>query len=181
MHATLTTERLILRPLALEDAARIQEIFPHWEVTQYLADVIPWPYPEDGAAAFVNFMLPKLEQSERFCWAITLKGVLIGVIELNPGGEHHRGFWLGVDYQRKGYMTEASEAVNAFAFEELGMAELRLINAVPNRGSSRIKANSGAKLIGVNTDHGYIGGQFESEEWILTREDWLARRSQSAG
>jgi RimJ/RimL family protein N-acetyltransferase len=39
------TERLILRPLALADAAAIQELFPHWEIVRYLLNRVPWPYP----------------------------------------------------------------------------------------------------------------------------------------
>jgi [ribosomal protein S5]-alanine N-acetyltransferase len=45
----LETRRLLLRPLALEDAEQIQRIFPHWDVVRYLADRVPWPYPDDGA------------------------------------------------------------------------------------------------------------------------------------
>jgi RimJ/RimL family protein N-acetyltransferase len=45
MVAEGATERLILRPLALADAAAIQELFPHWEIVRYLLNRVPWPYP----------------------------------------------------------------------------------------------------------------------------------------
>jgi RimJ/RimL family protein N-acetyltransferase len=35
-----TTERLILRPLEMADAAQIQELFPHWEIVKYHAEAI---------------------------------------------------------------------------------------------------------------------------------------------
>jgi hypothetical protein len=44
-----TTERLLLRPLEIGDAAQIQELFPHWEIVRYLLNRVPWPYPPDGA------------------------------------------------------------------------------------------------------------------------------------
>jgi len=36
MQPTLVTQRLILRPLTLDDAKGIQQQFPHWEVVRYL-------------------------------------------------------------------------------------------------------------------------------------------------
>ena len=37
------TDRLILRPLEIADAPRIQEFFPHWKVVRYLQNRVPWP------------------------------------------------------------------------------------------------------------------------------------------
>jgi len=42
---TITTPRLILCPLELSDADAIQSVFPQWEIVQFLAADIPWPYP----------------------------------------------------------------------------------------------------------------------------------------
>ncbi len=36
------TERLLLRPLEIGDAAQIQEVFPQWEIVRYLLNVVPW-------------------------------------------------------------------------------------------------------------------------------------------
>ncbi|PTT94866.1 GNAT family N-acetyltransferase, partial [Pseudomonas sp. HMWF005] len=51
---TLYTERLILRPLQLEDAEAVQRQFPHWEVVRYLNVAVPWPYPENGALSYLR-------------------------------------------------------------------------------------------------------------------------------
>ena len=65
MTPTLETPRLWLRPVALDDAPQIQAIFPQWEVVQFLASVIPWPYPPDGAATFIqHVLLPAVERIE---------------------------------------------------------------------------------------------------------------------
>jgi ribosomal-protein-alanine N-acetyltransferase len=47
---TIQTQRLILRPLAVSDAPAIQRHFNNWNIIQNLASVVPWPYPDDGAA-----------------------------------------------------------------------------------------------------------------------------------
>ncbi|MCZ3030472.1 GNAT family N-acetyltransferase, partial [Acinetobacter baumannii] len=54
MQPTLLTERLILRPLTLDDADGIQQQFPHWAVVRYLNALVPWPYPADGARTYLQ-------------------------------------------------------------------------------------------------------------------------------
>ena len=176
----LKTPRLHLRPLRLSDAPRIQELFPHPEVVEFMAAAIPWPYPKDGAVRFLETALPKMEAGGQYDWAITLKAadddLLIGIISLYPEGEDSRGFWLGRAHQRQGLMTEAMSAVNDFAFGVLGMPRLALNNAEPNTGSHRLKEISGAKIIQINDDVPYVGGRFRQVQWRLTREDWENHR-----
>ncbi len=38
----------------MHDADAIQRIFPQWEVVQFLADQVPWPYPENGALDYLE-------------------------------------------------------------------------------------------------------------------------------
>lgn len=177
----LDTPRLRLRPLRRTDAARIQQIFAEWELVKFLATAIPWPYPADGAQAFLEVTLPKNEDGRQFDWAITLRAagddLLIGIISLYPGSdEDSRGFWLGRDFQNQGLMKEAVFAVNEFAFNELGMTRLLLNNAEPNRASHRLKEISGATVIGIEGEAAFIGGRFRRVRWLLTREDWQRHR-----
>jgi ribosomal-protein-alanine N-acetyltransferase len=177
---TLETPRLRLRPLRLDDAPRIQEIFPHWEILEYLSAAIPWPYPDDGARTFLEATLPKVEAGQEYDWAITLKSENndqpIGIIALYPGREENRGFWLGKYYHRQGLMTEAVCAVNDFAFDTLGLTHLNLNNAEPNLASNRLKEISGAKIVALNDDVPYVGGKFRQVRWLLTRDDWHTHR-----
>ena len=43
---TLTTERLLLKPLVAADAVQIQQRYPRWEIVRYMVASVPWPYPE---------------------------------------------------------------------------------------------------------------------------------------
>lgn len=38
---TLTTERLLLKPLVAEDAVQIQKRYPRWEIVRYLVSSVP--------------------------------------------------------------------------------------------------------------------------------------------
>ncbi len=177
---TLTTNRLTLRPIRRSDAVQIQKLFPHFELLKYMSAVIPWPYPANGAQAYLDYIAPEIESQKRFSWAITVTDVgddrLIGVIELMPYNDHdHRGFWLGLPYQRNGYMTEAVAVVNDFAFDDLGLERLLLGNAKENIASHRLKEKSGAEILEIKSEN-YVGGTFSSVRWQLTREQWRKNR-----
>lgn len=180
MVPTLETARLLLRPLALEDAPALQELFPHREIVQYLSTKVPWPYPADGALQFVrDVALPAMERGEQWLWAIRLKGGpshLIGVINLSTGRDENRGFWLARQWQGKRLMSEACEAVTGFWFNVLGMERLRVSKAVSNLASRRVSEREGGRLVGVE-ERDFVSGRLQAEIWELTREDWNARRA----
>ena len=102
MHSLpiLETPRLILTPLQLGDVDAIQQLFPHWEVVRYLDSRVPWPYPADGALAYVrDIALPRIEQGLEWHWMIRTRvqpESCIGSISLFDQPGNHRGFWLFV-------------------------------------------------------------------------------------
>jgi [ribosomal protein S5]-alanine N-acetyltransferase len=180
MTDVLETERLILRPLKLEDAARAQELFRHWEIVKYLDAVVPWPYPEGGALAFYrDVALPSIERGESWHWTLRLKELpedLIGSIALMRKENHNRGFWIGLPWQGRGLMTEAAEAVTDYWFDVLGFTVLRAPKAVGNVASRRISEKTGMRLVGTEM-RDYVSGRLLSEIWEITAEEWRARRA----
>ncbi|MGB6745177.1 MAG: GNAT family N-acetyltransferase [Terracidiphilus sp.] len=172
-----TTERLILRPLALEDAPQIQEVFPHWEIVRYLMNIVPWPYPPDGARQFLeNVALPQMERGEAWQWTLRPKtepARLIGSIGLKRSEDDHRGFWLALPWHGQGLMTEACGWVNDFWFEELKFPLLRVHKAAANIASRRVSEKQGMRLVGMR-EKDYVSGRAVSEVWELTAEEWRA-------
>jgi [ribosomal protein S5]-alanine N-acetyltransferase len=175
MMEALETERLILRPLMLEDAARTQEIFPYWEIVKYLNAIVPWPYPEGGALAFYRDMaLPAIARGEQWVWTLRLKECPeehIGSIHLRRGENNNRGFWIGLPWQGRGLMTEAVVAANEYWFDVLGMSVLRAPKAVENVGSRRISEKTGMRIVGTEM-RDYVSGRLLSEIWEITAEEW---------
>lgn len=179
----LECERLVLRPLRLEDAPVIQRRFPTWEVVRFLnGDHVPWPYPADGAASHIADCLGEMARGEKLYWAIALKDApdeLIGRIDLRPDdgrSRDMRGFWLDPEHHGKGFMTEAADRVTGFAFVELGWPHLWLCNDERNVASARIKVKQGAVLVGHEPCRS-VAGEGMRQVWRLDREAWLARRS----
>lgn len=171
---TLTTERLLLKPLEAEDASQIQLLYPRWEIVRYLVASVPWPYPPDGAANYVNNVaLPDVENGVAWFWTIRRKDDPDQLICLYDVEDNNRGFWLAPEWQGQGYMREASIAATDFWFNTLNKPLLRAPKAAVNERSQRISASSGMRLVRTEKK-AYVSGELDSELWEITREEWNA-------
>ena len=177
------TARLILRPISIGDAAQIQKLFPHWEIVRYLRNVIPWPYPADGALQFIrDFALPAIARGDEWIWTLRLKNAperVIGILNLRRGPHDNRGFWLGLAWQGSGLMSEACAWANDFWFETLRFPVLRVAKARDNITSRRISEKQGMRLVGVE-ERDYVCGRLPSEIWEITADEWRAWKTRRA-
>jgi [ribosomal protein S5]-alanine N-acetyltransferase len=178
----LETPRLVLKPLALEDADAVQALFPHWEIVRYLNGVVPWPYPRDGALTFFrDIALPAMARGDEWIWTLRLKtdpAQIIGSIGLKRSDNENRGFWLGLPWHGRGLMTEAADAVTDFWFEQLRFSVLRVPKAVANTASRRISEKQGMRVIAV-VERDYVSGRGTAEVWEITAAEWRLRRARS--
>lgn len=175
MIPSLETDRLLLRPLQLSDAAATQRLFPHWEIVRYLARRIPWPYMEDGALTYYrDIALPAIARNEEWHWAIHLKGGpehLIGAINLMKTENDNRGFWLGLPWHGQDIATEATVAVTDYWFDGLNFPVLRTSKAIANQASRRISEKNGMRVIATE-EREYVSGRLAAETWEITAEEW---------
>jgi [ribosomal protein S5]-alanine N-acetyltransferase len=181
---TLVTPRLTLAPLALEDAPAIQRRFPRWEVVEFLAAAVPWPYPADGALRFIEHAREAMARGAAHHWGLRVRGgpdEVVGAIGLWPdaGQRDQRGFWLDPELRGRGYMTEAAERVTEYAFEELGWSSLWLSNAAANVRSARVKERQGAALVEMVVGR-YVSGELPRQVWRLDADVWRARRGRGS-
>lgn len=176
----LKTDRLLLRRLTRDDASCLQALFADWEVIRHMSKEIPWPYPEDGVAWFIdNVCEPAMAKGERMFWAIVPEDVgrPVGILEYRVGTEErdNRGFWIGTPYQGRGYMTEAVEAFQDYIFFELGVEQIVVCNSAQNPRSRRIKEKTGAVRAGeLCAEH--HNGSSACERWVVTRQAWTQIR-----
>lgn len=172
-----STERIILKAPTIDDAKNYQKHFDDYEVIRNLSTAIPWPYPTNGAEEYLKNVVVPLQGKDRWTWGVYLKSKpseLIGCVDLFKRSERgNRGFWLGKSFWNKGIMTEAVKPIVDYAFLQLGFDKLVFYNALGNIGSRRIKEKTGAKFIKVK-DMPHVDPKLtQSEQWELTREDWL--------
>jgi len=178
----IETARLWLCPCSPAEVDAVQRRFPRWEVVEFLSAVVPWPYPADGSATYMELALREMAAGEKSHWSLYLKeggpGELIGRISLWPDNGRSRdmrGFWLDPDFRGRGLMTEAADAVTDYALRDLRWPCLWLSNAVPNRASAAVKVRQGARLAATETAR-YVSGEFPRQIWLLEATDWLSRR-----
>src|SRR5215204_2185237 len=134
----LTTERLTLRKLEINDEQEIFTLRSDSEINKYLdrqkSNTI------DDARNFIN----KITQSGALYWAITLrdKNVLIGTICLfGLSDENYKceiGYELLTNFQGQGIMKEAVEKVIDYAFNTIKVKKIEAFLHRDNQSSIKL-------------------------------------------
>ncbi len=178
----LETERLILRPPTAADAPDIVRFAGDWEVARFTAR-IPHPYGAADAEAWLAGIDAARAEGRELVFAIQGREdrAFMGAIGLNivrDENEAAAGFWLGRPYWGRGYVTEALERLLRFAFEELGLAQVRAAARPENPASIRVQEKAGMALLGETMEPAPArGGEFPVEVRAISRGDWLARHA----
>jgi len=166
----------------IADAPRVRELAGDHRVASTTA-VIPHPYPEGTAEAWIALHAPAAIEGKEFVFAITHNTALIGAIgvvsnqDLTVGS---LGYWLGVPYWNNGFASEAAHAVIDFAFGMGHYACLVSNYFSINPASGRIMQKLGMSYQHTTNRHFPLRRQsFDVLHYTLTREQWLAQRAQT--
>jgi RimJ/RimL family protein N-acetyltransferase len=135
----MQTNRLVLRPTCGSDADRAFEIQSDWEVTRMLRMASFPPDREEIGRWFAEHRREWMA-GEAYRFAVELQGRFIGVVDIDAiaQGEGELGYWFEPARWRRGYASEAAQAVVRFAFEEVGLTRLRSGHAVDNLASGKV-------------------------------------------
>ena len=147
----LRTERLVLSVPRIDDAESSTALLQDPLMATTLA-TLPWPYTLDHAHDYLTRMVPEgWATGEAHTWAIRESddAPQIGNISWRPG-RGDVGFWLGVPYRGRGYMTEALRAVVDHVFAADPELERIGWEAVAgNTASARVARAAGFRFDGV--------------------------------
>lgn len=177
----LETERLLLAPLVPADASEVQELASAFEISDMTLS-IPHPYPEGTALRWINSIQGSWGGGHAGSWSIRRRDddTLVGVINLeldfaNSSGE--LGYWIGVPFWGRGYMTETLRAVFGAAFDTLGLNRIAAHHFVRNPASGRVMEKAGMRCEGtmrqVIRKHDHLE---DVTLWAILREDFEAGR-----
>lgn len=149
----LTTDRLVLRSLEMNDAPTIQELAGAYPVAAHIVN-IPHPYPYGAAEEWISGQEEYFEKGEGVNFAIVHKrqGNLIGVIGLHIKKQHHLGelgYWIGEPYWNQGYCTEAAREVFRYGFKELDLNRIQARHMTKNPASGRVMEKIGMQREGT--------------------------------
>ena len=184
----LTTTRLVLRPLSINDASLVIEMFTDEQVMQYAGGTIPKEkivgemqvYTRRGGNGCVGVwcicdgttgeslgsiaLLPLPTDKDDTDWEQLVEGQL-------PAGEIEIGYFLKRSAWGNGYATEAVERILRFAFEDSHLGEVVAVIDPGNDSSRRVLEKIGFMSTGVRLAYGEDLPGFQ-----IIREDWLARQ-----
>lgn len=143
----LPTERLILSQLEEKDIPFIVELLQH-RIFSDLTSNIPYPYVENDARSWVKMSKEAFGNNAGYTFAIrNKKGQIIGAIGLHDRDDDKAelGYWIGIPYWNKGYVTEAAKAIIDFGFDELKLNKIFATHFPHNPASGRIMEKVGMK------------------------------------
>jgi RimJ/RimL family protein N-acetyltransferase len=176
---TLTTERLILRPMTAADASELHRLVNDPEIARNTL-MIPHPYPEGLAEEWIATHDEKFEKNQEIVFGITLRdgGQFVGVIGLipEPHDQAEFGYWIGRDYWNRGYASEATAAVIAYAFERLGVNRVEALHFARNPASGRVMEKCGMHLEGTLRQARKKGDEYvDVRVYSILKGEWIAR------
>jgi [ribosomal protein S5]-alanine N-acetyltransferase len=133
----LTTERLTLRQLLINDEQEIFTLRSDSEINKYLDRQVSNTI--DDARNFINRINENVNKNDSLYWAITLseRNILIGTICLfgfSESGKCEIGYELLTNFQGQGIMKEAAEKVIDYAFNTI---KVKIIEAFLHRDNQR--------------------------------------------
>lgn len=178
----LQTKRLILRPLKDSDAKNIVENINNLNVTKWLL-VVPYPYTLKDSKKWIkeNKKKWKKKKKESYGFGIELreeKSIIggIGIHNFNKfQGKASIGYWIGEKYHKKGYGTEALDALLKFAFNKLKLRKIEAGVFAGNPSSGKLLEKFGAKQEGLKrkSDKCKADGKIKDEIiYGILKEEW---------
>ncbi len=174
----IATERLLLRPLRLDDAESIHRLVNDWEVVRMLSQ-LPFPYPRALADKWIASTLEQIERGSGYHLAITGqengREMLIGCIGLRLDIKPrvgNLGYWIGRRYWGHGVATEAAARLSRWALANLDLDRLEAHVAVDNPASGAVLRRAGFREVGEGMEAFLArGGKHPVIRYEATRED----------
>jgi len=180
----METDRLLLRPLALNDAPALSRLAGRREIADTTTS-IPHPYSEAQAREWIEKHTSQASPAKEAVFAITIKpgGELIGTMGLREIDQQHSqaemGFWIAVEWWGKDVATEAAQAVIRFGFEELKLNRIYAHHMVRNPASGRVLEKVGMQREGLQRQRVRKWGFFEDVVLMaILQSDWQTLRAQ---
>ncbi len=175
---SLTTERLTLRPLRVDDAEALHRLINDWEVARNLA-AVPYPYPRSLADEWIADTRRQMTEERAYHLAITgIDGeheTLVGAVGLTIDARARSarlGYWVGRRFWGHGVAREAAGRMARWALANLDIDRLEASVATDNPGSGAVLKHLGFRETGGGTENFLARGGDQPVLWYTaTRDD----------
>jgi [ribosomal protein S5]-alanine N-acetyltransferase len=181
----IVTERLVLRPPRTTDVGELRRALRANSEHLRQWSVAPTPGDDPSSLASVSRMILRnrrewkrgqafvllvsaREDEDRIIGRIALGGVLLGAFQ-----NAYLGYWIDVEHQGRGLMTEAVHATTTFAFRSAGLHRVQAAVMPRNVASQRVLEKVGYRREGLSLRYLCIAGQWEDHQiFAATVEEW---------
>jgi ribosomal-protein-alanine N-acetyltransferase len=163
----LTTERLILRRLDMDDAETLFQLRTNKEVNKYLDR--PLPASVEEVKAYIKMIDGLLADSKGVYWVICLKtdNKLIGAIcmwNFKPEKDMTElGYELRSEFQGRGLMQEAIEKIIAYGFNDMRLKTITALPSPENERSVALLKRNGFRL---DTSYEFVNREDAEEQAV---------------
>jgi RimJ/RimL family protein N-acetyltransferase len=115
--------------------------------------LIPIPYEEKHARAFLEDSLRRFDSGEGYGFAVldAETGALAGsiAIKMQPFSSGHIGYWVAREARGRGVATTALKILSRWAVDGLGLKRLELVTDPENLASQRVAEKAGFRREGI--------------------------------
>ena len=179
-YPIVETERLLLRPVTLDDAEEMFDYASDIENTRYT-------FPTNQSLEETKNNIAQFYLANPLGrWGIELKsnGQFIGTIDLHKIDPALKkaaiGYIINKKYWNQGLTTEANRAVIELAFEKIGMNKLTALHDKDNPASGKVMEKSGMCFSHAEPyacmDQHEEGRIVTRVHYVLTKEDYFANK-----
>jgi len=178
---TLTTPRLTLRRLTVDDAPAMYE---NWASDEKVTKYLSWDIHEsvEATSELLTKWVTEYKKPKYYHWVIEFNGTIIGTINfhaISDKDEHcEMGYCIGSKWWNKGFVTEAAAEIIRFAFEELNANKICALHDTDNIASGRIMQKNGMKLEGLLRKHKMRkdGTRGDLAYYSILKDEWVINK-----
>ncbi|MGX6977930.1 GNAT family N-acetyltransferase [Vagococcus elongatus] len=176
-YQQMETNRLLLRPIRLEDAEDMYRYASDEEVTKYVFDT--HQSLQGTKEVIATYFLPNTLGKYAIVWKET--GRMIGTIDINALDKNNKkaeiGYTLAQDFWGKGIMPEAAAKILWLIFNHLKLNVAYAIHDLDNPKSGRVMEKIGMKKVGIFPQHTIVKGKpSDMVFYALTKEDYFKHK-----
>lgn len=146
----IETQRLSLRPWRETDHDAFKALAADPEMMRYVSGGVPWS--QAAVDAFFERQARNLRERGYCVGAVTLRGHadVIGVAGVQPqllAGDDELAWWIGREWQQRGFATEIGAACLRYGLDVLGRRRIVAIADPRNLASLRVMEKIGMRYL----------------------------------
>ncbi|WP_327715945.1 GNAT family N-acetyltransferase [Streptomyces sp. NBC_00490] len=177
-NISISTERLVLRPLDEDDVSALAEMMNDEQVAAWTH--VPQPFTEEGARTWITDHAPTEREAGRgLDLAVTefLTQRLVGIVQLTKTNWYIRATELSyiiAPWARgEGYASEAALATAQWLFTDQKFERIELRTAADNTASQQVAQKIGCISEGVLRNACIARVRTEDDTWTDVRTDFI--------